>query len=77
MKNAIKGGYTGAVDLFIGTAEDDGETKIGRVVPIDVANTNGLYIWDANAKAKKLQIFDLLKYNTTIMSSDGSVIFSD
>ncbi|KRT80891.1 hypothetical protein AMK59_5066, partial [Oryctes borbonicus] len=54
MKNAVRGGWQPGLELFIGYALESGETKVGKVVSMDVASTLGLYIWDANGKPKKI-----------------------
>ncbi|GJQ72992.1 hypothetical protein Trydic_g1629 [Trypoxylus dichotomus] len=77
MKNAVRGGWQPGLELFVGYAVDAGEIKIGKVVSMDVATTLGLYVWDSNGKPKKFMQFYMLKYNTTVVSGDGSVIFKD
>ncbi|KRT80892.1 hypothetical protein AMK59_5067, partial [Oryctes borbonicus] len=69
MKNAVRGGWQPSYDLFIGRLFDAGEWRIGRVLSIETGNVNGLYVWDAAGKSKRVLQFEILKYNTTIVSS--------
>ncbi|KRT84516.1 hypothetical protein AMK59_2864, partial [Oryctes borbonicus] len=65
MKNSVKGGFQVDLDYYIGAALDNGEVKIGRVIPIEYDGKRGLYVWHPNGQVKMLQQFFLLKYNPT------------
>ncbi|GJQ72993.1 hypothetical protein Trydic_g1630 [Trypoxylus dichotomus] len=74
MKNSVKGGFQVDLDYYIGAALDNGEIKIGRVIPIEYDGKRGLYIWHPNGQVKILQQFFLLKYNPT--NSTVKVVWS-
>ncbi|GJQ72991.1 hypothetical protein Trydic_g1628 [Trypoxylus dichotomus] len=75
MKNAVRGGWQPSYDLFIGRILEAGEWRIGRVLTIESGSVNGMHVWDAAGKTKRVLQFEILKYNTTVVSSNGIVIF--